>query len=101
MKITRIEAAPIRISLKPERRMISALGKHDVSDFVLVVMHTDDGIFGLGEATVTPRWVARDFGELCLSENRRVTRVTRAPDQPQVPLTSNRPPGELSPSRRE
>lgn len=61
MKITRIEAVPIRIPLKPERRMISALGKHDVSDFVLVVVHTSDGVFGLGEATVTPRW----SGETC------------------------------------
>jgi L-Ala-D/L-Glu epimerase len=56
MQITRIEALPVRIPLKPERRMISALGKHDVSDFTLVVVHTDDGVFGLGEATVTPRW---------------------------------------------
>ncbi|QDU27714.1 L-Ala-D/L-Glu epimerase [Anatilimnocola aggregata] len=56
MRISRIEALPIRIPLKPERRMISALGKHDVSEFTLVVVHTDDGLFGLGEATVTPRW---------------------------------------------
>ena len=48
MQITRIEAIPIRIPLKPERRMISALGKHDVSDFLLVVVHTNDGLFGLG-----------------------------------------------------
>jgi len=56
MQITSIEAIPIRIPLKPERRMISALGKHDVSEFTLVVVHTDGGLFGLGEATVTPRW---------------------------------------------
>ena len=56
MQISRIEAIPVRIPLKPERRMISALGKHDVSDFVLVRMHTDEGIEGVGEATVTPRW---------------------------------------------
>jgi muconate cycloisomerase len=56
MQITRIEAIPVRIPLKPERRMISALGKHDVSDFVLVRMHTSVGIEGAGEATVTPRW---------------------------------------------
>ena len=56
MKITRLEAIPVRIPLKPERRMISALGKHDVSDFVVVVVHTDGGLIGLGEATVTPRW---------------------------------------------
>jgi muconate cycloisomerase len=56
MKITRIEAIPARIPLKPERRMISALGKHDVSEFVIVLLHTEDGLTGLGEATVTPRW---------------------------------------------
>ena len=33
MQITRIEAIPVRIPLKPERRMISALGQHGVSDY--------------------------------------------------------------------
>lgn len=70
MQITRIEAIPIRIPLKPERRMISALGKHDVSDFVLVVVHTSDDVFGLGEATVTPRWSGETaFGAKALIEN--------------------------------
>lgn len=70
MKITRIEAVPIRIPLKPERRMISALGKHDVSDFALVVVHTSDGIFGLGEATVTPRWSGETaFGATAIIDN--------------------------------
>jgi L-alanine-DL-glutamate epimerase-like enolase superfamily enzyme len=36
--------------------MISALGRHEVSDFVLVRLVTDDGLEGVGEATVTPRW---------------------------------------------
>lgn len=36
--------------------MISALGKHDVSPFVLIRVETDSGVFGVGEATVTPRW---------------------------------------------
>lgn len=56
MKIASIEAIPVRIPLKPERRMISALGKHDVSDFVLIRLRTDDGLEGVGEATVTARW---------------------------------------------
>jgi len=56
MRISRIEAIPVRIPLKPERRMISALGRHEVSDFVLVKVETDAGIEGVGEATVTPRW---------------------------------------------
>ncbi|MDE2508834.1 MAG: muconate cycloisomerase [Planctomycetota bacterium] len=56
MKIQTIEAVPVRIPLKPERRMISALGRHEVSEFVLVRVRTDDGVAGVGEATVTPRW---------------------------------------------
>jgi L-alanine-DL-glutamate epimerase-like enolase superfamily enzyme len=56
MRIARIEAIPVRIPLKPARRMISALGRHDVSDFVVVRIQTDDGLEGVGEATVTPRW---------------------------------------------
>src|SRR3954451_14246620 len=56
MRLTRIEAIPVRIPLKPERRMISALGCHEVSDFVLVRVRTVEGVDGVGEATVTPRW---------------------------------------------
>ncbi len=36
--------------------MVSALGRHDESDFVLVRLETDDGLVGVGEATVTPQW---------------------------------------------
>ena len=56
MRIAAVEAIPVRLPLKPERRMVSALGRHDVSDFVLVKLTTDDGIIGTGEATVTPIW---------------------------------------------
>ena len=61
MQIRQIETIPVRIPLKQERRMISALGRHDVSDFLLVRVETDDGVEGWGEATVTPRW----SGETC------------------------------------
>jgi muconate cycloisomerase len=56
MQITRIEAMAVSIPLKPERRMISALGQHGVSNYVLVRVHTSEGLEGVGEATVTPRW---------------------------------------------
>ena len=56
MRITHIETIPVRIPLKPERRMISALGQHTVSDYVLVRIGTDARVEGVGEATVMPRW---------------------------------------------
>ncbi len=56
MHITSIDAIPVRIPLKPERRMVSALGKHDVSDFALIRVETDSGLIGVGEATATPNW---------------------------------------------
>ena len=56
MKITRIETFPVLIPLKPERRMISSLGRHEVSRYVLIRVETDVGIEGAGEATVMPRW---------------------------------------------
>lgn len=55
-RINRIEAIPVRIPVKSERHMISALGRHVVSEFVVVQVFTEGGIVGVGEATVTPRW---------------------------------------------
>lgn len=56
MKITAVKTFAVRIPLKPERRMISALGQHVVSDYVIVRLETDAGIDGVGEATVMCRW---------------------------------------------
>lgn len=56
MRIKSIEALRVRIPLKPERRMISALGRHEESEFVLVRLLTDTGLEGVGEATATARW---------------------------------------------
>lgn len=56
MKITQITSYAVEIPLKPERRMISALGQHTVSRYVVVRIETDAGVDGVGEATVMPRW---------------------------------------------
>ena len=56
MKITALETHAVRIPLKPAYRMISALGKHWESHFVLVRLLTDDGLEGAGEASATVRW---------------------------------------------
>jgi muconate cycloisomerase len=56
MRIRLIETHAVRIPLRPERRMVSALGRHTVSDYVLVQLTDDEGHVGVGEATVMPRW---------------------------------------------
>lgn len=61
MKITRIETIPIRVPLKPEFAIRSGRGgAHTESPFLLVKVHTDEGIVGIGEASCTPRWSGED-----------------------------------------
>lgn len=54
MKITRIEAVPVNVPLSTS--MTTSHGLHSTSPYVIVQVHTDEGLVGLGEATVTPRW---------------------------------------------
>ncbi len=56
MIITHVESFAVEIPLKPERRMVSALGRHEQSRFLVVRLGTDVGLEGAGEATVMPRW---------------------------------------------
>jgi muconate cycloisomerase len=61
MKITRIETIPIRVPLKADFAIRSGRGGgHTVSPFLLVKVHTDEGITGIGEASCTPRWSGED-----------------------------------------
>jgi len=61
MKITRIETIPVRVPIKPELAIRSGRGgAHLASPFLLVRIHTDEGIIGLGEASCTPRWSGED-----------------------------------------
>lgn len=56
MKIKRIEAIPVSVPLKPGLTAKTAHGEHAVSPYVIVRVHTDDGLVGLGEATITALW---------------------------------------------
>lgn len=56
MKITRIEPTPIRVPLKSGLTTKTAHGEHIESPYVIVRVYTDEGLIGLGEATVAPRW---------------------------------------------
>lgn len=61
MRIIRIETIPIRVPLKPEFAIRSGRqGAHTVSPFLLVKVHTDEGLIGIGEASCTPRWSGED-----------------------------------------
>ncbi len=59
MRITNVEAIPFRL---PLRRAFRWTGLHaKPGSFVLVRLHTDEGLVGLGEATPLPDW-GGDFG---------------------------------------
>jgi len=56
MIITRVEPIPICVPLKKGLTAKTAHGEHAVSPYVLVKVHTDAGIVGLGEATISGLW---------------------------------------------
>ncbi|HEV3122766.1 MAG TPA: enolase C-terminal domain-like protein, partial [Isosphaeraceae bacterium] len=56
MRITGIDAIPVHVPLKPGMTTRTAHGEHATSNYVIVKVHTDDGLVGLGEATVSALW---------------------------------------------
>src|SRR5262245_13244488 len=56
MKIARIEPIPVCVPLKKGLTAKTAHGEHAVSPYVLLKVYTDDGLVGLGEATVSGLW---------------------------------------------
>src|SRR5436309_8362244 len=56
MNITQIEPIPVSVPLKKGMTAKTAHGEHAVSPYVLVKVHTDAGLVGLGEATVSALW---------------------------------------------
>ncbi len=56
MRITKVEAIPVRVPLKAGMVTKTAHGDHHTSDYVIVRVHTDAGLIGLGEATVSALW---------------------------------------------
>ncbi|GAB5441281.1 MAG: dipeptide epimerase [Fuerstiella sp.] len=90
MKIDHIDVYCVRIPLKPERRMISALGRHDESCFVLIRVCTDDGRSGVGEATVTPRWSGETVWGAAALIKRVLAPVVEGCDPNDIPAISER-----------
>jgi muconate cycloisomerase len=56
MKITRIEPIPVCVPLKKGMTAKTAHGEHATSPYVMVKVHTDAGLVGLGEATISGLW---------------------------------------------
>jgi L-alanine-DL-glutamate epimerase-like enolase superfamily enzyme len=60
MKITRIETIPVQVPLKEQLSIRGSRGWHRVSPFLVVRVHTDEGLVGLGEVSCTPIWSGED-----------------------------------------
>src|SRR6516165_7926440 len=60
VKITRVDTVPVSIPINAERAIKGGRGVHAVSPFLLIKMHTDEGVTGLGEVSCTPGWSGED-----------------------------------------
>ena len=60
MKITRIESIPVNVPIRPEFQIRGSLGAHLESPFLILQVHTDEGLTGLGEVSCTPVWSGED-----------------------------------------
>src|SRR5438552_3019369 len=60
MKIDLIETIPVSVPINPARAIKGSSGYHTTSPFLLIKVHTDEGIVGLGEVSCTPRWSGED-----------------------------------------
>lgn len=60
MKITRIETIPVDVPIDPRRAIRGGAGAHTTSPFLLIKIHTDEGLIGLGEVSCTPIWSGED-----------------------------------------
>lgn len=56
MKITRLEAIPVTVPIRERVMLTTSHGVHRSSPCIIVKVHTDEGLIGLGESTGTPTW---------------------------------------------
>ena len=60
VKVTSIETIPVDVPIDPDRAIVGARGAHLSSPFLLVRVHTDEGLVGMGEVSCTPGWSGED-----------------------------------------
>ena len=90
MKITQIEPIPINVPLKQGLTTKTAHGEHIDSPYVLVRVHTDEGLIGLGEATVAPRWSGETSASCIEALNHLLAPVLVGEDPTRVSLLRQR-----------
>ncbi len=62
MKITGLRLYPITLAVRPEYYIVTSIGAHAISRYVIVAIDTDEGISGWGEAGVVPLWSGETQG---------------------------------------
>lgn len=60
MRIRSIETTPVRVPIVPQFQIRGSLGSHLESPFLILQVHTDEGLTGLGEVSCTPVWSGED-----------------------------------------
>jgi len=60
MKVTSIETIPVDVPIDAHRAIAGSRGAHTRSPFLILEVHTDEGVTGLGEVSCTPRWSGED-----------------------------------------
>jgi len=60
MKIAGVTTTPIAVPIDPRRAVIGARGSHTSSPFLIIEVHTDEGVVGIGEVSSTPNWSGED-----------------------------------------
>ena len=60
MKITAIETVAVNVPIHRDKATVGARGTHATSPFLVLQVHTDEGITGLGEVSCTPLWSGED-----------------------------------------
>src|SRR4051812_6841747 len=65
MRIRSIETIPVKVPIVPEFVIRGSLGIHSESPFVMLRVHTEEGITGLGEVSCTPVWSGEDAVTAC------------------------------------
>jgi L-alanine-DL-glutamate epimerase-like enolase superfamily enzyme len=58
--IAAIETATVSLQASSALAVYGARGGHTSSDFVMVRLHTSEGVVGYGEVSATPRWSGED-----------------------------------------